>query len=180
MRKPVLISLIPLHIINQVKKIRISLGFTTRDIQKILELDEDGNILGSIESNFNAAKYHDKHLNKLAIAFTDRAHEQGKDITYTVADFYPPTDFEEKMVEKIIVHIEPTELKQTGTLHILLDEENDPFFDEWHSSKEIAHHCGSKAKKSWEAKDFTAVIDYAVSKDKLIRKSHEEALFKRP
>ena len=180
MRKPVSISLISLHIINQVKKIRISLGFTTRDIQKILELDEDGNILGSIESNFNSAKYHDKHLNKLAIAFTDRAHEQGKDITYTVADFYPPNDLEEEMVDKIIIEIEPKELGQTETLQLLLIEENDSFFNEWHNSKEIAHHCGLKAKRLWEAKDFTAIIDYAVSKGKLIRKSDEESLFKRP
>lgn len=84
------------------------------------------------------------------------------------------------MVEKIVIKIQPTELKQTGVLYLLLVEEKDSFFDEWHSAKEIAHHCGSKAEKNWEAKDFTAIIDLAVRKGTILRKSDNEALFKRP
>ena len=179
MKKPVLINSVALYIINKVKTIRFLLKLNTRDIQKILELDEDGAILGSIESNYNPAKYHDKHLNKLAVAFTLRAQELGLNTTYAIHDFYPPATFEEKMVEKIIIQIQPAELKQTGTLHLLLEKQKDPFFDEWHTSKEIAEHCARKAQKNWKSTDFTAVIDNAVSKGKLVRKSDTEALFKR-
>lgn len=180
MKKPVLISSIALYIINKIKVIRISLDLTTRDIQKILELSDDGNILGAIESNLNPAKYHDEHLNKLAKAFTIKSKEKNLKTSYDINDFYPPIDFEEKMVEKIVIKIKPTELKQTDVLYILLAEEKDSFFDEWHSAKEIAHHCGSKAEKNWEAKDFTAIIEATVKKGTLLRKSDDEALFKRP
>jgi len=180
MKKVILISSISLYIINIIRKIRTHLGINTRDIQKILGLDPDGNILGAIESNSNSARYHDQHLNKLALAFTTKSFELGYKVTYTLNDFYPPIDFEERMVEKIIVKIDPKELGQTGTLYLLLVEESDTFFDGWHTSKEIAQYCGSKAEKNWEAKDFTSIIDQAIKKEILIRKSEEEALFKRP
>lgn len=173
------ISSIALYIINRIRVIRVNLGISTRDVQKILDLDPDGSILGAIESNKNPAKYHDEHLNKLARAFTDKSHKLGYNITYTLNDFYPPTNFEEKMVEKIIIKIEAKELGQTGTLQLLVVEENDSFFDGWHSAKEIAEYCGNKADKKWEAKDFTAIIEQAVKKGILIRKSENEALFKR-
>ncbi|GGH06843.1 hypothetical protein FAZ19_03795 [Sphingobacterium alkalisoli] len=180
MENPVKISSIHLFIINVIRLLRVNLGLSQKDIQDILDLSSDSNLLGSVESNFRTERYHDKHLNKLAIAFTKIASEQGKDISYTVSDFYPPVNFKEEMIEKIVVKIEPTELKQTGILYLLLEEENDPFFNDWHTSKEIAQYCGGKAGKNWGSKDFTAVIEYAVKKGKLIRKSEDEALFKRP
>lgn len=180
MKKPVLINSVVLYIINKVKIIRTSLGLTTREIHKILDLSDDGNILGVIESNYKPNKYNDKHLNKLAIAFTEKSFELGHNISYTVADFYPPADFEEKMVEKIVVKIAPTELRQTGVLQLLVVEENDPFFDDWHTSREIAEHCGAKANKPWSSSDFTSVIESAVRKGILIRKSEQEALYKKP
>jgi DNA-binding transcriptional MerR regulator len=179
MKQVVYINSISLHIINMIRLLRTYLGFSTRDIQKILELEVDGNLLGAIESGKNTAKYHDQHLNKLARAFTAKSFELGYNVPYSVSDFYPPASFKEEMVKKIIIKIEPTELGPTGTLHLLLVENNDPFFDEWHTSKEIAHYCGAQAGKNWEAKDFTAVIDNAIKKDTLIRKSEDEALFKR-
>ncbi len=180
MRKPILVNSIVLYIINRIKTIRTDLDISQEDVHEILELSEDGNILGVIESNYKPNKYNDKHLNKLAIAFTEKSFELGHNISYTVADFYPPADFEEKMVEKIVVKIEPTELGQTGVLHLLVVEENDSFFDDWRTSREIAEHCGAKANKPWSSSDFTSVIESAVRKGILIRKSEQKALYKRP
>ena len=180
MKKIVIISSIHLYIINVIKKIRIELGLSFKEIADILEIDAINNPLGAIEGKSSTARYTDIQLNKLARSFTKISASKGIDKIYTLSDFYPPTDFEERMVEKIIVKIDPTELGQTGTLHLLLLEESDTFFDSWHTSKEIAEYCGNKAEKNWEAKDFTAVIEQAVKKGILIRKSEEEALFKRP
>lgn len=180
MRKPILISSVALWIINKVKFIRTELGITQREVHKYLGLSDDGNILGAIESQFVINRYTDEQLNKLARKFTEIAVLKGSDNTYTLNDFYPPVDFDEKMVDKIVIKIQPTELKQTGVLYLLLVEEKDSFFNEWHSAKEIAHHCGSKAEKNWEAKDFTAIIEATVKKGNLLRKSDDEALFKRP
>lgn len=173
------ISSIHLYIINTIKKIRINLGFSYKEIAKVLDIDPINNPLGAIEGKSSTARYTDIQLNKLARAFTDKSHKLGYNITYTLNDFYPPTNFEEKMVEKIIIKIEAKELGQTGTLQLLVVEENDSFFDDWHSAREIAEYCGNKADKKWEAKDFTAIIEQAVKKGILIRKSENEALFKR-
>lgn len=178
MENIVKISSIQLYIINTIKRIRINLGFSYKEIAEVLDIDPINNPLGAIEGKSSTAGYTDIHLNKLARAFTDKSHELGFNVTYTLNDFYPPTDFEEKMVNKIIVKIEPKELGQTGTLQLLVEEENDSFFDDWHSAREIANYCGNKADKNWEAKDFTFVIEQAVKKGILIRKSENEALFK--
>jgi len=180
MKKIAIISSIHLYIINIIKKIRIEFGLSFKDIADILEIDSINNPLGAIEGKSSTARYTDVQLNKLARSFTKICVWEGIDKVYTLNDFYPPVDFEEKMVEKVIVKIDPTELGQTGTLYLLLVEESDAFFDDWHTSKEIAQYCGSKAEKNWEAKDFTAIIDQAVKKGILIRKSEKEALFKRP
>lgn len=179
MQNIVKVSSIHLYIINNIKKIRINLGFSYKDIAGVLDIDPINNPLGAIEGKSSTASYTDIQLNKLARAFTDKSHELGYNITYTLNDFYPPTHFEEKMVDKIIVKIEPKELGQTGTLQLLVTEEKDSFFDEWRTAREIAEYCGNIAEKKWGAKDFTFVIDQAVKKGILIRKSENEALFKR-
>lgn len=174
-----IISSIHLYIINNVKKIRIDLGFSYKDIAEVLDIDPVNNPLGAIEGKSSTARYTDIQLNKLARAFTEKSFELGFNTTYTLNDFYPPADFEEKMVDKIVMKIDPKELGQTGTLHLLVVDEKDPFFDDWRNSKEIAEYCGSKADKNWESKDFTSIIELVIKKGALIRKSENEALFKR-
>lgn len=178
MKQPVKISIVHLFIINEVRSIRFNLGIGQKDVQNILGLNPDGNLLGSVESNFQPDRYNDTHLHKLAKAFTERSRSLNQEVIYTVTDFYPPAETEEKMVEKSISKT-PEKLGQTGTLHLLLMENEDSFFNEWHTVTEIANHCGEYAKKKWSNNDFTAIVKVAVDDDKLIRKSDEEALFKR-
>src|SRR5690606_3443997 len=117
--KPVLISALALYIINRVRAIRFDLGYTQREVSRILHPYSDNNLLGSIESNFRTHAYTDANLNKLAIAFTDRAKALGLDKVYTLNDFYPPEPLEEKLISKEVDEL-PKELKQTGVLHLLL------------------------------------------------------------
>jgi len=177
MRKPVLISLLHLYIINTIKKIRLELGLTQREVSKIFYPESDNNLLGSIESNFRTEKYTDENLNKLTKAFTEISKSLQLDKEYTLYDFYPPEPLEEKMVEKNVIEI-PEKLGQTGILNLLL-ENNDPFFSTWHSIKEITDYCNQFANKNWKTTNFTSVIDRAEKAKRLCRKSDEEALFKK-
>lgn len=177
MKKPVLISCLHLFIINRIRSIRLELGLSQREVSRILYPDSDSNLLGRIESNLTTHKYTDENLNKLAKAFTLIAKQGQLNKKYTINDFYPPEPLEEKLVAKTIIEI-PESLGQTGTLNLLL-EKNDSFFMEWHSIKEITDYCNLFAKKNWETTDFTSIVDRAEKANKLIRKSEDEALFKK-
>lgn len=179
MKEPVLISALALYIINRIRQIRIELGLSQRDVSRILYPDSDNNLLGIIESNSRTNGFTDENLNKLARAFSKRSKALGLDNIYTVQDFYPPIPIEELLVPKDVIEV-PKELKQTGTLHLLLIEKKDRFFNEWHSVSDIAAFCGKHADKVWTNNDFTAIVKVAVDDGKLVRKSDEEALFKRP
>ncbi|GGG96508.1 hypothetical protein GCM10007415_34630 [Parapedobacter pyrenivorans] len=157
----------------------MELGFTQRDVSRILYPDSDNNLLGSIESSFRKNGFTDENLNKLARAFSKRARILGLDHMYTLEDFYPANAMDEILVPKKVIDI-PKELKQTGMLHLLLVEKKEKFFKDWHTVSEIAAFCGKQADKVWTNNDFTAIVKVAVDEGKLIRKSEEEALFKRP
>ena len=179
MKEPVQISSLHLFIINIIRQIRLDLGITQLEISRILHPDSSSNALGGIESNFRPDKYTDENLNKIAKAFTDKSFALGLNTTYTIYDFYPKEAIEEKMVTKNVIET-PKELKQTGVLHLLLIERKEKFFDNWHTVSEIAAFCGNHANKTWTNNDFTAIVKIVVDDNKLIRKSEEEALFKRP
>lgn len=173
MKSPVLISQLHLYIINTVRRIRLELGLSQRDISRILYPDTDNNLLGSIESNFRNEKYTDENLNKLAKEFSKI--DANKD--YTIYDFYPAKPLEEILVRKLIIDI-PINVQPTGTLNLLLEKDLS-FFNEWHSVKEITFYCNEFMGSDWKTNDFTSVIARAVISKKLIRSGENESLFKK-
>lgn len=173
MKNPALISQLHLYIINAIRRIRLELGLTQRDISRILSPEADNNLLGSIESNFRNEKYTDENLNKLAKAFS----KINADKDYTIYDFYPKEALSEILVEKLVIDI-PKNLGPTGSL-ILLLEKKDTFFDNWHNAKEITNYCNSCMTTDWKATDFTSVIARAVESGKLIRSSENYPKYKK-
>ena len=178
MKKPVYISSVALFTINTVRSWRLTLGLTQREVSSEISPGSDSNTLGIIENNFRTEKYTDKHLNKIAQLFTKTAHEIGLIKEFSLFTFYPEQPIEELMVEKKIVQ-RPKELTQTSTLFILLEEKQDPFFNDWHTVAQIAAHCSAYSGKNWTNNDFTAVIKTATQKNKLERKSETESIYRR-
>lgn len=174
MRKPVLISALDLYIINQVRIIRFRLNLNQREVSKILNPLTDNNILGAIESNFRKEKYTDAQLNKLAVKFSE-LDQKG---SYTLNDFYPKSAMEEKLVEKIVIAL-PKKIGPTASLLNSLESDNE-FCKDWQTVKEITDYSNLKEKQCWITKDFTSAIENIVRAGKLIRKSEDEALYKRP
>lgn len=189
MKKAVHISILSLYIINAVRKARLELGLSQRDVSRILYPESSTNLIGGIESDQQPDKYNDDHLNKIAKAFTKIARELQSELDsvpetsakikteYTIFNFYPPEPLPEgeqiKTIEKI-----PKELRATGTLNLLL-EQNDPFILQWRSVREITDHCNSLIDKNWKSTDFTAVLDRAEKKGKLIKSEEDGTRYRK-
>ena len=172
MRHPVVVSQLHLYIINSIRRIRLELGLSQRDISRLINSDADNNLLGSIESNFRNEKYTDENLNKLAKAFSNI--DPNKD--YTVYDFYPTSALPEALVEKSVIDI-PKSLGPTASLTLLLEKEHS-FFNDWHNAKEITIFCNESMVQKWKPTDFTSVIARAVESGKLIRSSEIDPKYK--
>jgi transcriptional regulator with XRE-family HTH domain len=173
MERPVLISQLHLYIINAVRLIRLELGLSQRDVSKYLNSETDNNILGSIESNYRNEKYTDEHLNKLANKFSEIL--PNKD--YSIYDFYPPQPIIETLVEKVVVDI-PQNIGPTGAITMLL-EDKDPFFNEWHTVKEVTKYCNEVLIRDWKTTDFTSVVARAEIVGKLLRYDENEPRYKK-
>lgn len=172
MKNQVLISQLNLYIINAIKRIRLELGLTQRDVSRIINVDADNNLLGSIESNFRSEKYTDENLNKLAKAFSKI--NINKD--YSIYDFYPKEPLEEVLIEKSVVDI-PKNIGPTASLVLLL-EKKETFLDDWHTVKEITDYCNKCLFTNWKTTDFTSVIARSVESGKLIRFSENDPRYK--
>src|SRR5699024_8013796 len=77
MKKPIYIPQLHLCIINRVRRIRLELGLSQRDVSRILYPESSSNLLGGIEGTARTDMYTDENLNKLANAFTELAQQQG-------------------------------------------------------------------------------------------------------
>lgn len=189
MKKEVFISFIALHIINAVKKARLELGLSQRDVSKILSPDSSSNLLGGIESSQRPDKYTDDHLNKIAKVFTLMAQKIQKEFDsepgnttkikteYTIFDFYPPEPLPDGEQIKEI-ETQPKDLKTTGILNLLL-ESDDPFIKEWHTIREITEYCSNLMNRSWKSTDFTAIIDRAEKRGYMIKSEDNGVRYKK-
>lgn len=173
MKDPVLISQLHLYVINIIRKIRLELGLSQRDVSRILFPDSDNNLLGSIESNFRKEKYTDEGLHKLAKGFS--IIDTNK--VYTILDFYPESPLPEVLVSKFVIEI-PDNISPTGTLNLLL-EKKDTFFAESHTVKEITNYCNEFMKREWKTTDFTSVVARAEATEKLIRSGENDPKYKK-
>jgi transcriptional regulator with XRE-family HTH domain len=172
------ISFLHNYIINIVRLLRLELGISQKDLSKEITPLSDTNLVGLIESNKTSTTYNDDHLNKIAKCFSGKAKELGNEKeSYNVHDFYPEEAVSEFLVEKNINQIPPN-LHATGTLNLLL-ENNDTFFNDWHTIREITDHCNVVMKKSWKSTDFTSIVTRAQSVNKLARSGEINPTYKK-
>lgn len=164
---------IELYIIIQVRKIRLDLNITTKEISDYLNRNEK--YIGHMESAANNSKYNDEVLNDIAIYFTLKASElQQKYNTennglkikteYTIYDFYPNEILDDNKVIKTIPPI-PEGSGPTGTLNALI--ESTDFFAVYRTLKEIVEKANEVQKQTWEGSNFTQPLENAVKNKRL-------------
>lgn len=165
----ILISKTALFIINTVRLYRLELALSQRYISEKISPNALSNLLGDIESEKRSNQYTDDSLNIIAIEFTKVAKDvngklKGKE--FTIFDFYPNQPMEDCNVEKKIDKI-PIGLSPMGMINALIDE--DEFFNNAVSVREITDHCNNLASQNWKTTDFTAQVENAVKYNNLVR-----------
>lgn len=164
---------IELYIIIQVRKIRLDLNITTKEISDYLDRNEK--YIGHMESAANNSKYNDEVLNAIAKYFTLRANElqqsyikknNGLKIKteYTIYDFYPTETLDDNKVIKTIPPI-PEGSGPTGTLNALI--ESTDFFKTKKTLKEIVEKANEVQNQTWEGSNFTQPLENAVKNKRL-------------
>lgn len=179
-----LIKSVDNFIINQVKEVRIAFNLTQKDLSEKINDNPESNFVSPVENNDTTTCYSDHHLNIFATFFNSLAstmtnselEERGLRRNYSLADFYPDSPVEEKLVEKDIKFI-PNKLKASGALFILI-ESQDAFLNEWHSSIEFADYCNSKFNRNWTRDIFNGTLAHAHKKGLLAKESEDTPRYK--
>lgn len=164
---------IELYIIIQVRRIRLDLNITTKEISDYLNKNEK--YIGHMESAANNSKYNDEVLNKIAMYFSIVARKRqqelidSKDDTviktdYTIYDFYPKETLSDDKVIKQIPPI-PEGSGPTGTLNALI--ESTEFFAVYRTLKEIVEKANEVQNQTWEGSNFTQPLENAVKNKRL-------------
>lgn len=133
------------HIINEVRKLRLELGLTQRELSKILSPASDLSIVSNIESIRRSNRYTDHQLNIIANHF-------GR----SIYDFYPEEPLGDTPQLKTKVAI-PKGLGPTGIINALLEEGR--FFSEPRSIREITDYCNSLFSEKRPVTDYTAILE---------------------
>ncbi|WP_200979848.1 hypothetical protein [Echinicola sp. 20G] len=148
MTEPILISKTKLHIINEVRRLRISLGISTEQLAKHCSEGSDTNKFTKIESGTTTNSYTDETLNCIAKFFSKISGE-----VYTPADFYPNETFKEELIPKDIIEIPAPE----GPKYILNEIlNNTDFLQKPRSTKEITTFANEHFDGEWNEGHFTS------------------------
>lgn len=164
---------IELYIIIQVRRIRLDLNITTKEISDYLNRNEK--YIGHMESAANNSKYNDEVLNKIAMYFSFVARKRQQELIdskndtviktdYTIYDFYPKETLSDDKVIKQIPPI-PEGSGPTGTLNSLI--ESTDFFTVYRTLKEIVEKANEVQNQAWEGSNFTQPLENAVKNKRL-------------
>lgn len=141
------------HIINEVRKLRLELGLTQRELSKIMSPDSDFSIVSNIESIRRSNRYTDHQLNIIATHF-------GR----SIYDFYPAEPLSDTPQVKTKVAI-PKGLGPTGIINALLEEGK--LFSEPRTVREITDYCNRLYGESRPVTDYTAILERVSEKGAL-------------
>lgn len=165
----IMISKTALFIINRVRLIRLELGLSQRHLSKKISEDAKSNLLGDIESEKRSNQYTDDQLNIIAIEFSKVVKNHNgkfKDKVFSIYDLYPDKILEDQEVIKKIVLV-PVGLSPMGMINMLIEE--DHFFINPITVKEVTEQCNHLTGNKWKTTDFTAQLENSVKYNKLER-----------
>jgi len=169
MAKDIKIAPVEQYIIDQVRKIRISLNITAESLSTKVSPSGSVAFIGNIESSVTPTTYTDHHLNIIARIFSEHARDLNDDsikADYTIYDFYPEKPLNDHPLTKTAVPI----LKQDGptsALNEIIDKTN--YLDEPKTLKQITEYSNQERNREWKPNNFTSPIGEAVKNKKIKR-----------
>lgn len=168
-KKEIKIAPVEQYIIDEVRKIRLSLNITAENLSVKVSPSESIGFIGNIESAAKAATYTDHNLNIIAKIFSESAKELNSDgikKDYTVYDFYPKEPLDDTPIIKT-AYVTPVIPGPTNTLKRVIEETD--FFDKARSLKEITEYCNRLDDTERKTTSYTSPLYMATKNNKLIR-----------
>lgn len=181
-KKEIRIAPVEQYIIDEVRKIRLSLNITAENLSVKVSPSQSIGFIGNIESAAKAATYTDHNLNIIAAIFSDCAKELNDDSIkkdYTVYDFYPKDPLDDTPIIKK-AYITPVKPGTTNTLNRVIEETD--FFDQPRSLKEITEYCNRLDNTERKTASFTSPLYMATKNNKLVRVDLKEGtvMYRKP
>ncbi|WP_439490309.1 hypothetical protein [Algoriphagus sp.] len=151
MAQEVKISSSQLHILNEVRRTRTSLGISTEELSKIITQTENTSTVQNIESSTDSHFYTDLQLKRAIEYFTQVSGEK-----YVIHSFYPQENFKEELVPKVLIDIK-TEFGPVKAIETLLSKTD--FLNTKRTIREITAKCNEDYNKDWKPSDFTSTLE---------------------
>lgn len=162
------ISSSKLHIINEMRRTRITLGISAEELSKKITLTENTSTVQNIESSTASHFYTDLQLKRAIEYFTEVSGKK-----YALHSFYPQKNLKEELVPKVLIEIK-IEFGPVKAIETLLSKTD--FLNTRRTIKEITAKCNEDFSKDWKPSDFTSTLERFRNLGKLEYSDSEELI----
>jgi len=167
MPKEIKIAPVEQYIIDQIRKIRLSLNITAELLSKNITPSESAGLVGNVESSASKTTYTSHNLNLIADFFTKHAKMLKDDSVqkeYTIYDFYPPEPLEDLPIVKSTYEIP----RKIGPTFIVADMlENTNFLDSPKTITQVTDYINAHYDVKYKSTNINSALKQAGKKDLL-------------